>query len=206
MNTVFLTTFSTKACHDIILECNVTYQKEIVLALKPTIYKYHISLSNLNTDQYEVYNLTLAQHPSETAERMMARVLAFCLNADDALLFTKGLSSVEEPDIWAHSLDGTLLSWIDVGEPASDRIKKASRIAKAVKVYCFNRKSDTWWNQNQEKFKSFSATVTRFNWEGIQALAKLLERTMDMSVSISGDSIYLAAGQGECEVIFEELQ
>jgi len=178
----------------------------MVLALKPTIYKCHISLSNLNTDQYETYNLTLAQHPSETAERMMARVLAFCLNADEALSFAKGLSSVEEPDIWAHSLDGTLLSWIDVGEPASDRIKKASRIAKAVKVYCFNSKSDTWWNQNQENFKLFSASVTRFNWEGIQALAKLLERTMDMSISISGDSIYFSDAQGECEVTCEELQ
>jgi len=41
---------------------------------------------------------------------------------------------VDEPDIWARSLDDQLLLWIDVGEPAPDRIKKASRIAKEVKV------------------------------------------------------------------------
>jgi uncharacterized protein YaeQ len=65
---------------------------------------------------------------------MMVRILVFCINAQEHLEFTKGLSAVDEPDIWARSLDDQLLLWIDVGEPAPDRIKKASRIAKEVKV------------------------------------------------------------------------
>jgi uncharacterized protein YaeQ len=60
------------------------------MALKPTIFKLQISLSDLNRNYYDTLNLTLAQHPSETVERMMARVLAFCINAQERLVFTKG--------------------------------------------------------------------------------------------------------------------
>lgn len=69
------------------------------MALKPTIYKFRIALTDLNRDYYDSLNLTIALHPSETIPRMMARVLAFSMNASPTLLFTKGLSTVEEPDI-----------------------------------------------------------------------------------------------------------
>ena len=103
--------------------------KASCMALKPTIYKLRISLSDINRNFYDALNLTIAQHPSETLERMMARILAFCINAQEHLEFTKGLSAVDEPDIWVKSLDDQITLWIDVGEPAVDRIKKASRIS-----------------------------------------------------------------------------
>ena len=65
------------------------------MAIKPTIYKFRISLSDLNRDYYDTLNLTLAQHPSETIERRMVRVVSDCSNAEETLLFTKGLSDVE---------------------------------------------------------------------------------------------------------------
>lgn len=108
------------------------------MALKPTIYKLKITLSDSDRNYYDTLNLTIAQHPSETLERMMARVLVFCLNAQEYLVFTKGLSAVEEPDIWARTLDGRISLWIDVGEPAVDRIRKATRLSPAVMVYSFN--------------------------------------------------------------------
>ncbi|MDH5370099.1 MAG: YaeQ family protein [Gammaproteobacteria bacterium] len=176
------------------------------MAIKPTIYKMRISLSDLNRNYYDTLNLTLAQHPSETIERMMVRVLAYCINAEENLAFSKGLSEVDEPDIWKHSLDDQILLWIDVGEPAVDRIKKAGHIAKAVKVYSFNSKSDVWWSQVQNKMKMLPASVFKFEWDEIQALAALVERTMDMSISITGDSAYVATERGECEVGWEVLQ
>ena len=176
------------------------------MALKPTIYKLRISLSDLNRNYYDTLNLTLAQHPSETIERMMVRVLAYCINAQEHLVFTKGLSEVDEPDIWVRTFDNQISLWIDVGEPAADRIKKASRLANEVKVYSFNSKSDVWWNQSQNKIKQLKASVFKFEWEDIQALAALVQRTMDISVSISGDSAYIATEQGECEVGWITLQ
>jgi uncharacterized protein YaeQ len=176
------------------------------VALKPTIYKLRISLSDLNRDYYDALNLTIAQHPSETLERMMTRVLAFCINAHEHLEFTKGLSAVDEPDIWLKTLDDQTTLWIDVGEPAVDRIKKASRISSQVLVYCFNSKSDVWWNQAQDKFSKLKVSIKKFHWENIQSAAALLQRTMDFSVTITGDSAYLATESGECEIAWTTLQ
>lgn len=176
------------------------------MAIKPTIYKLQISLSDLNRDYYDTLNLVLAQHPSETLERMMVRVLAFCINAQESLEFTRGLSAVEEPDIWARSLDDNITLWIDVGEPATDRLKKATRLAKAVSVYCFNTKANVWWAQGEEKIKPLAVSVYQFQWASVQALAMLVQRTMGISVTITGNSAYVATEQGECEVSWNVLQ
>jgi len=176
------------------------------VAIKPTIYKLKISLSDLNRNYYDTLNLTLALHPSETVERMMVRVLAYCLNAQEHLSFTKGLSAIDEPDIWARTLDDQISLWIDIGEPAVDRIKKASRLARAVKVYCFNTKSDVWWQQAKQKINQLKASIFRFQWLEIEALAALVQRTMEISVTITGDSAYVATELGECEVSWEVLQ
>lgn len=176
------------------------------MALKPTIFKFKISLSDINRNYYDTLNLTVALHPSETPERMMVRVLAFCINAQEHLAFTQGLSAVDEPDIWAHSLDGQLALWIDVGEPAVDRIKKATRLAQAVKVYSFNAKSNAWWAQTGAQINKFEVDVYQFEWGKIEALALLLQRTMALSITVTGDSAYIATATGECEVDWATLQ
>ena len=180
------------------------------MALKPTIYKFTIALSDMNRHIYQTLNVTLAQHPSENLERMMMRVLAYCLNIDtdpnNKLDFTKGLSAVEEPDLWAKTLDDQLILWIDVGEPSPERIKKASHLARTTKIYSFNSKSDVWWSQNQTKLQSLKVDIMRFNWDEIQALAKQVSRTMDFSISLSGDSAYIATESGDCECHWTRLQ
>lgn len=176
------------------------------MALKPTIYKLRISLSDTNRHYYDTLNLTIAQHPSETMERMMVRILAYCINARDNLAFTKGLSATEEPDLWARSLTDILELWIDIGEPDPARIKKATHLAQEVIVYCFNKKADTWWSQEQENFKVLNASVFQFAINEIKTLASFVERTMELSVTISEDSAYIATQKGECEVSWATLQ
>tara|TARA_R110001583_G_scaffold188860_2_gene351312 strand:- start:7735 stop:8277 length:543 start_codon:yes stop_codon:yes gene_type:complete len=178
------------------------------MALKPTIFKLNVNRSDLNNDIYDAFSLTVAQHPSETTERMMARIVAFCLHSQQEFLaFTTGLSNVDDPEIWAKSLSDEFLLWIDMGEPAFDRIKKASRLAKIVNVYSFNSKSDVWWSQEQQRFSALkNLSVFQFPFEQIQQLAKLVTRTMELSVTISGDSIYIASNTGECEVTLSVLQ
>ena len=176
------------------------------MASSSKICKLKISLSDIDRNHYDTLNLTVAQHPSETTERMMVRILVFCINAQENLEFTKGLSAVDEPEIWARSLDGQLLLWLDVGEPSIDRIKKASCVAKEVKVYSFNRKSAPWWEQGRNKFALLNADFYRFEWENIQSLAALYQRTMQLSVTITGNSAYIATELGECEVSWEPLQ
>ncbi len=176
------------------------------MAIKPTIFKLTIALSDIERGYYDSLNLTVAQHPSETRERMMVRVLAYCLNARDGLSFGKGLSAVDEPDLWARGLDGQIELWIDVGEPAAERIKKASHLAGKVRVYSFNSKSAHWWGQDLDRFLALRAEFYQFPWAEIQALAKLVQRTMNLSVTITGDAAYVAADAGECEVHWQRLR
>ena len=176
------------------------------MATKPTIYKLRIALSDLERNYYDSLNLTVALHPSETQERMMARVMAYCVNAQDDLHFAKGLSDTDEPDLWVRSLDQQTTLWIDVGEPSPDRVKKASRQAKRVLVYSFNSKSDVWWEQGGSKFERLSADIFRFDADDIVRFTQLLARTVDLSVTITGQSAYVTSDHGEAEVNWQTLQ
>ena len=176
------------------------------MATKPTIYKARIALSDLERNYYDTLNLTVALHPSETLERMIARIMAYCLNAQDGLVFTKGLSDVEEPDLWVRTLDEQTSLWIDVGEPSVERIKKSSRLAQHLKVYSFNSKSDIWWQQGQAKMSKFDAEIIRFDHSQISQITQMLARTMDLSVTITGQSAYVAGETGEVELHWQVLQ
>lgn len=176
------------------------------MATKPTIYKLNIAISDFNRDYYDSLQLITALHPSETLERMMARILAYCLNAQENIAFGQGLSKVEEPDVWVKTLDDQITLWVDIGEPVPDRVKKSSRLAPEVKVYSFNSKSKVWWEQNKSKVAQFkNVKFYQFDWQQIQVLATFAARTMDWSLSISGDTLYIAADNQECELLVTEL-
>jgi len=170
------------------------------MALKPTIYKFDISLSDLDREHYDSLNLTVALHPSESLERMMTRVLAFCFNANDRLQFGSSLSESSEPDLWAHSLDGQIELWIDVGEPSVERAKKAAPIADQVRIYSFNSKSNIWWEQARGGLNRLPVAAFQFPWESIVELARLVERTMQMSITISDATAFVSSALGDCEV------
>lgn len=176
------------------------------MALKPTIYKFTIDLADLDRGKYETLNLTVAQHPSESIERMMVRVLAYCIDADDQLEFTRGVSATNEPDLWRHTLDGQLSLWIDVGEPSLERVKKAVRLSKQVKIYSMNTKSDIWWKQLEEQLSKLDLWVYRIPWADVQSLAALVQRTMNFSVSLTDNSAYIATESGEVEIGWEVLK
>ena len=176
------------------------------MALKPTIYKFKVSLTDLDREVYENLNLTLACHPSETHERMMVRVMAFCLNAQERLEFCKGLSDTEEADLWAHDLDGSLALWIDVGEPTIERLKKVSRLAPDVRLYSFNTKAPTWWELANTEIAKLPMSVYRFDWQGVSTLASYVERTMDFAVTVSEGSLFVSTAKGDCALELTRLQ
>ena len=180
------------------------------MALKPTIYKFNIALADLNHEHYPNLNLTIGQHPSETVERMLVRLLVFCLHShqdtDELMSFTKGLSETEEPDIWHKGFDGLINTWIDIGEPSFDRIKKACRLAKQTYVYSFNSKSSVWWKQKQAQFSALPVTVSSFDWVQIQALAQQVKRTANWSITISDGSLFITTEDTQIETSWTVLQ
>jgi uncharacterized protein YaeQ len=170
------------------------------MALKATVYKADLSISDLDRNYYHDHSLTLAQHPSETDERMMVRLIAFALNASERLEFGKGLSNEEEPALWLKSLSGEIESWIEVGHPEERRLRRACGVAEHVKVYCYGeRGSDVWWKQNETAFarlKNLSVAVLQ-----APGIARLVQRTMRLQCTIEGGYVWLSSDGVQCEVI-----
>jgi len=176
------------------------------VAEKATICKANITLSDMDRHYYGDLSLTIAQHPSETPERMMVRLLAFCYCAAESLTFTKGLSSMEEPDLWLKSDDGRIIEWIEVGQPAPDRLKKARGVAEVVRVFTFGRGMDVWWKTHGAALKANSKVVIKyFDGAELQELTKLAEKTMNLTISITEGIAYISSVDSNVSVTLREM-
>lgn len=173
------------------------------MALKATIFKARLQVSDMDRDYYAEHLLTLARHPSETDERMMIRLLAFAHNASEQLEFTRGLSSDDEAELWQHSLSGEIETWIEVGVPAEDRVRKACGRAKNVLVYAYGQRSaPIWWQKMEPACARFDNLQVFFlEAEICEQLASLAERNMEFSVTIQDGHIWVAGADQNIEVL-----
>src|SRR5665648_206443 len=127
------------------------------MATKATINKALLNIANMDSHYYAEHNLTMAQHPSETDLRLMVRLLAFILNANEDLEFCKGISQDDEPDLWKKSLGGDIKLWIDLGQPDAKRIKKACGRSEKVIIYTYQEGMATsWWKQIETSLTRFT--------------------------------------------------
>jgi uncharacterized protein YaeQ len=172
------------------------------MALKSTIYKVDLQIANMDRNYYQQHSLTLAKHPSETDERMMVRLLAFALYADEFLSFGKGLSADDEADLWLKDMTGAIELWIDVGLPDERDIRKACGRAKQVVVLVYGgRTADMWWTQNRDKLeRQQNLTVISLSAESTQAMAALATRGMQLSCTVQDDQILLAGDTTALEI------
>lgn len=163
------------------------------MALKSTIFKASLQIADMDRDYYQDHCLTIARHPSETDERMMVRLLAFALHADEYLQFTKGLCADDEPDLWLKSLTNEIDLWIDVGLPDENRIRKACNRARQVYLYCYGgRSTQIWWERHAAKLNRFqNLQVINLPAESTTAMAALAQRSMELHCSIQDGHICL---------------
>ena len=166
------------------------------MALKSTIFKAELEVSDLDRGHFATHALTIARHPSETDERMMVRVLAFALNADEALEFGRGLSAEDEPDLVQRDLTGAIERWLEVGLPDERDIRKAAGRARAVKVYAYGaRSAGLWWAQNGEALaKLKNASVLEVTAETCEVLKRFAARNMKLSCTIQEGHAWFACG------------
>jgi len=177
------------------------------MAVKATIFKAELNIADIDRHYYADHVLTVAQHPSETDERMMVRVLAFALHADEDLLFGRGLSTEDEPDLWLKDLTGTIELWIDLGLPDERRLRKASGRAREVIVYSYGgRGVKVWWEQNRDKLARIdNLRIYSISAESSQALAGLARRTMQLQCTIQDGQVWLANENDRIELHIEPL-
>ena len=165
------------------------------MALRSTVYKAELQIADMDRHHYADHVLTLARHPSETEERLMVRVLAFSLHADETLAFGNGLSTSDEPDLWRRDLTGAIELWIDVGLPDPKLVRKACGRADRVVVIAYGgAKADAWWSQaHADLARNPNLRVLLLEPAQTSALARFAERQMRLGVTIQDGAVLIAS-------------
>lgn len=172
------------------------------MALKATIFKVDLQVSDMDRHYYESHVLTLAQHPSETEERVMIRVLAFALFAHEHLQFTRGLSSIDEPDLWQKSLTGDIEHWIELGLPDAKRLGKACGRSEQVHVVTYaGRNADLWWEKIQPDLQRFkNLEVINIPAADVHVLTGLVQRNLELQCMIQDGALFISCGDTQLEI------
>jgi uncharacterized protein YaeQ len=156
------------------------------MATNATVFRAELQVSDMDRNYYATHALTLARHPSETDERLMVRLLAFALYADERLEFARGSASDDEPDLWLKSRSGEIDLWIDVGQPDESRIRKAcGRAGEVVVLNYHGRSADLWWDKVKPALaRCNNLTVIDIDAATIAELAALADRGMRLQCMI----------------------
>lgn len=166
------------------------------MALTATVRKVALNISDIDRGYYAEHHLTYAQHPSETDERLMVRIAAFALLADERLLAGAGLSNEDEPDLWKHDYSGQIETWLDLGQPDPARIRKAcNRAAHVVVVNYGDQSAEVWWEKNRSALmRHDNLTVIGFDAATVAALGQRIARSMRFDVLIQDGEMQLISG------------
>jgi uncharacterized protein YaeQ len=165
------------------------------MALGDTIYVFDIELANSDNAVYESLKLRIARHPSETAERMLTRVLAYCLEYTEGIALSNGISDPDEPAIAVRDLTGVLKVWIDVGAPEPPRLHRASKAAPRVAVYAHKdaeQLADRLRGEKIHRIDELEVYAMDFDW--LVQLANRLERRTAFTLTVSEQHLYLSVG------------
>ncbi|MBV0932974.1 YaeQ family protein [Marinobacterium weihaiense] len=177
------------------------------MAQSATVHKVHLQLADMDRHHYADYSHTLAQHPSETEERLMMRLLAFMLRADERLEFTRGLCVDDEPDLWCKSYADEIELWVEVGLPSDKRIRKACNRARQVVILAYGSEQAVtpWWEGVRGQLYRFdNLEVLRVSPAQSADLTALAERGMHLQCSIEDGQVWVS--NADSSVILEPLR
>ena len=160
---------------------------------KSTVVKAELQISDMDRHYYATHNLVLAQHPSETETRLLVRLLAFALHADERLEFGRGLSDEDEPALWRRDYTGTIEQWIELGQPDEARLRKASgRAAQVVVVGYGGQAAESWWKRNAAALGRLrNLSVIELDDAEVAAAEALLGRSMRVTAMIQDGELQL---------------
>lgn len=176
------------------------------MALGATIYVFDIALANSDRGVYQSLTLRLARHPSETADYLLTRVLAYCLEYTEGIAFSKGLSEPDEPAIAIRDLTGGLRVWIDVGAPEATRLHRASKAAPRVVVYAHKDAAQLAARLSGERIHRIEALeLYAVDREWLAGLAARLTRRMTFTLTVAAQHIYLSLGDETMSSVIERI-
>ena len=163
------------------------------MALTSTIYTLGIDLTDTDRHIYERLDLRVARHPSESAEYLVARVLAYCLEYRDGIAMTDGLSDGDQPPVVVRDLTGRITGWIDVGMPDATRLHRASKLADRVAVYTHRDVHQLLAQLDGQRIhRAAEIPIYAFDREFIAAVAAAVGRRIGMSVNVADRGLFVA--------------
>jgi uncharacterized protein YaeQ len=165
------------------------------MALQATVYNFDIDLADHDRGVYESLALRVARHPSESEEFLIARVLAYLLEYDDGIAFSRGVSDPDEPAIGIRDLTGAIRTWIDIGTPDAARLHKASKTAERVVVYTHKDPRQFLDRLAGAKIHRADALeLYAIDRALVSALVARLDRRVASSVSVTDRELYISIG------------
>jgi uncharacterized protein YaeQ len=177
------------------------------MALTATMHRFDIQLADGDRGVYETLELRVARHPSESAAFLLVRVLAYCLEYESGIAFSKGgISSVDEPAISICDLTGTRLAWIEVGAPSADRLHRASKAHPRVALYTDRRLDLLRASLAGERIHAGSdIRVTVFPQSFLRDLETTLERNVRWDVALNDGHLYVTSGERSFDVALQAM-
>ncbi len=170
------------------------------MALPSTVYRAALQLSHVDRGRYETLSFSIARHPSETAERLVLRLLAYALCFGPELEFTRGICAGDEPDLWTKAPDGRVALWVEVGTPEPERLMKAARHAGRVVLLASGPNRYRWDGPQLPKLAGIpNLTVIGLDDRFVRQLAASLSRAIAWEVTVTGGSIYVTAAGMTCD-------
>ena len=165
------------------------------MALTATIYNFDVDLSDTDRNVYESLSIRAAQHPSESGEYLVGRLLAYLLEYREGIQFSRGVSEPDEPAIAVRDLTGRIQSWIEIGTPDTARLHKASKAAARVAVYC-HKDPAQWLRQldGNAIHRSGDLELYAIDRTLIGELASRLDRRMTFALSVSDRELFVSIG------------
>lgn len=165
------------------------------MALASTIHHFEVRLSDVDRGVYEALSFKAARHPSESAENLAVRALAYCLEYTEGLSFSRGIAEPDEPALAVRDLTGMLQAWIDTGAPDAARLHRASKAAPRVAVYTHKDPAPLLRNLSGEKIHRGEALeLYAFEPAFIHDLVKRIERRTSFDLSVTDRHLYLSIG------------
>jgi uncharacterized protein YaeQ len=170
------------------------------MALTALIYSFDVQLSLVDRGVYDSISFKAAQHPSESSEYLITRVLAYCLEYRDGIAFSRGLAEPDEPAITVKDLTGAIQSWIEIGNPSADRLHRASKATPRVAIYTHRDATLLAKQLSDERIHRKEAVeLYAVDRTLIDALCERLDRRMSFTLLAQEGHLFITVGDDSIE-------
>lgn len=163
------------------------------MALNATLHNFSVQLADVDRGVYEELELRVARHPSESAEFMVTRLLAYCLEYEEGIAFSDGgVSSTDEPAVLVRDLTGRLTAWIEVGAPDADRVHRGSKLAGRVAIYTHRDPAKVLALYAGKRIhRAEDISLHSFDREFIDAAVAAVDRRNTVTLSVTERQLFL---------------